>query len=204
MSGIGDRSGSRSRRSWDREIEIMELVDRNRRIAEVMAECARLRGGSGALTEAKYRFWARALEHLRPIPGQRPDTALADVVITKKGKSVLQLKLMAGDVEAAERLSKTTGLPLGECLEVYSRLNILNTPSYMGGDLIEKGGAMTPKQRQKQLKEFVDNYQMTGSDTSLDKAVFVYRYRQLGQQVVQRPDRPVSSALGLLTARVAR
>src|SRR5215472_7515969 len=52
----------------------------------------------------------------------------------------LNLKLMEGDVEGAERLSKRTGLSFDECLKIYSDLNILNTPSYLGGGLIQKTG----------------------------------------------------------------
>jgi hypothetical protein len=51
-----------------------------------MAECARLYGGSGKLAAAKYTFWARCLEHLHPYQGQRPDTPLTDVIITKRSK----------------------------------------------------------------------------------------------------------------------
>jgi hypothetical protein len=62
---------------------LLDLADRNDRIASIMAECARLYGGGGALAEAKYRFWAQALQHLHPVPGQRYDTPLSDVIITK-------------------------------------------------------------------------------------------------------------------------
>ena len=62
----------------------------------------------------------------------------------------LNLKLMEGDVEGAERLSKRTGLSFDECLKIYSDLNILNTPSYLGGGLIQKTGdgqALAPSAR---------------------------------------------------------
>jgi hypothetical protein len=52
----------------------------------------------------------------------------------------LNLKLMEGDVERAEALAKQTGLSFDYCLKVYSDLNIRNTPSYMGGEMIQKVG----------------------------------------------------------------
>src|SRR5215472_16717430 len=67
-----------------RTMEILDLMDRNRLIGEVMAECARLSGGGGALEEAKYNFWVRAFAQMQPEPGQLPDTALTDTVITKR------------------------------------------------------------------------------------------------------------------------
>jgi hypothetical protein len=67
-------------------MEILDLIDRNRAIAECMAECARLHGGSGALAEAKYRFWCWAFEHLNPVPGQRKDTPLTDSLSRKVRK----------------------------------------------------------------------------------------------------------------------
>jgi hypothetical protein len=57
-----ERRENRSARSWEREMEIPTIIERNRRIAEVMAECARLHGGGGAIAEAKYRFWSHALD----------------------------------------------------------------------------------------------------------------------------------------------
>jgi len=76
-------------------MEILDLMDRNRAIAEVMADCSRLSGGSGALAEAKYTFWVRAFEQMHPEPGQLPDTALTDVTITKGSKmGVLALRIM--------------------------------------------------------------------------------------------------------------
>jgi hypothetical protein len=129
MSARDNRRENRSARSWEREMEIPTIIERNRRIAEVMAECARLHGGGGAIAEAKYRFWSHALEHLHPFPGQARDTTLADVVIMK-GRPVYLVK---GDYEAAERLSKQSGLPFAECGKIYSELNRMNLPSYLGG-----------------------------------------------------------------------
>ena len=103
---LTDRRNNRSLRSWDREIEIMDLVDRNRQIALIMQECSRLYGGSGALVEAKYRFWARALEHLHPIPGQRPDTALTDVPIMKRSTQNMQFYGRTSEIRKEKRGTK--------------------------------------------------------------------------------------------------
>jgi hypothetical protein len=62
---------------------VLELLERNRRVAELMAQYGRVCGGAAALQELKYRFWADTLQHLHPIPGQRHDTALTDVIIKR-------------------------------------------------------------------------------------------------------------------------
>src|SRR5262249_41131031 len=50
----------------------------------------------------------------------------------------LNLKLMEGDVERAEVLAKETGLSFDECIKIYCEINIRHTPSYMGGEMIQK------------------------------------------------------------------
>ena len=62
----------------------------------------------------------------------------------KKGCIVIKLKLEAGDVERAEVLAKETGLSFDECIKIYSDINIMNTPSYQGGELIQKAGGLPP------------------------------------------------------------
>jgi hypothetical protein len=57
---------------------------------------------------------------------------------------VIKLKLEAGDVERAEALAKETGLSFDECIKIYSDINIMNTPSYQGGQLIQKAGGLPP------------------------------------------------------------
>jgi hypothetical protein len=52
----------------------------------------------------------------------------------------LNLKLMEGDVERASVLAKQSGLSLDACIKIYSELNIRNTPSYQGGEMIQKAG----------------------------------------------------------------
>jgi hypothetical protein len=180
---------------------VLEILAHNRRVAEIMATVARLHGGAD-LEAAKQKFWARGTEAFIVLPGQASDTALTNVVITKRG-DVIKLKLEAGDVEAAERLAKKTGKSYAECLKIYSDLNIRNTPSYMGGELIEKGASVTPKERRKQEKktaEFIANYRMTGTGDAVEKAVFSAIYG-LRQPIGQRPGQPVRSALELLTGR---
>ena len=91
MSSRSDRRSAP--RAWhpNRTVEILDLIERNRAIAECMAECARVRGGHAELEAAKYKFWARALELLHPYAGQRADTPLADVVITKRSNQPMQI-----------------------------------------------------------------------------------------------------------------
>jgi hypothetical protein len=89
MSGPFDRRDNRTGANLIRQWEIIDAyTERNRRIAEAMAEAARLHGGRGALEERKYEFWASALEHLHPVPGQPKDTALTDVPIMKRSNQV--------------------------------------------------------------------------------------------------------------------
>ena len=61
-----------------------------------------------------------------------------------------------------------------ECLKIYSDLNIMNTPSYQGGELIAKGTKMTLKKRLKKQAErreeiarFIVNHRMTGTAGAL-------------------------------------
>jgi hypothetical protein len=85
-------------------------------------------------------------QHLEEsMPQQAPDGQLGTMIGLKKGKTVSKLILKAGDIEGAERLAKRTGLPLKDCIEAYSRVNLLNSPSYMGGDLIQKGVGKSKK-----------------------------------------------------------
>ena len=76
---------------------------------------------------------------------EAPDGHLGSRVGLRKGSTVLQLKLEAGDVQRAEELARETGCSFDECIKIYSDINILNTPSYLGGELIAKaGGAIAP------------------------------------------------------------
>jgi hypothetical protein len=89
MSSASDRRGNRTGANLIRQWEIADAyAERNRRIAEAMAEAARLHGGRAALEERKYEFWVSALEHLHPVPGQATDTALTDVIIMKRSNTV--------------------------------------------------------------------------------------------------------------------
>src|SRR5215469_11353538 len=138
MSGFDDRKSAPMAWHPAHGKLALEILRHNQRVAEAMASVARLRGGGAALDEARRKFWAMGIDALIPVPGQQHDTRLSDVVITK-GKALIKLKLEAGDVEAAERLARETGKSFDECLELYSAINIMNTPSYQGGELIQKG-----------------------------------------------------------------
>ena len=85
-------------------------------------------------------------QHLEEaMPQHAPDGQLGTMIGLKKGKTVTKLILKAGDIEGAERLAKRTGLPLKDCIKIYSDVNVLNSPSYTGGDLIQKGGGKSKK-----------------------------------------------------------
>jgi hypothetical protein len=66
--------------------ELLQLVERNRRVAEVMAEMQRRYGGYDALASARERFWALGLDALQPLPGQPSDSAIncGGTIITKR------------------------------------------------------------------------------------------------------------------------
>jgi hypothetical protein len=100
MSAPGDRRDNRTGANLLRQWELIDAyTERNRRIAEAMAEAARLHGGRGALEEKKYEFWASALEHLHPVPGQAPDTALTDVLIMKRSTTVTHFYGRTSEIE---------------------------------------------------------------------------------------------------------
>jgi hypothetical protein len=80
------------------------ITERNQQIAGIMAEVARLHGHSRALIEQKYAFWVRPFSEMCPVPGQRPDTPLTDIVITKGAK------LTQDDYKLATHLSKKEGI----------------------------------------------------------------------------------------------
>jgi len=173
MSSSSDRGISQSSRSWDREMEILEIVERNRRIATIMAEAARLRGGGAALEAAKREFWARSAQHLQPVPGQRSDSPMTDVVIVKGNK----MHLAAGDIEGAAKLAKREGISLKKAIEIYSEINKINQPSYLGGDLLEKD--VVKKSSKKAIAKavrFAVDHQMTGKDPEVDRLVFKALY----------------------------
>ena len=90
----------------------------------------------GDLARLRAEFWAntsQALDCVPVKPGQLCGTRLG-----KRSKAMF--KLEAGDVEAAERMSKLTGYTFAECVKAYSDVNEMNTPSYEGGTLIQKKG----------------------------------------------------------------
>jgi len=151
MSGFDHRKSAAP--AWrDRPMEVLRIIEHNRKIGALLANVGRMHGGA-ELERAKVEFWARGIEALIPLPGQRPDSAIIPDIVITKGASVIKLKLEAGDVEAAERLAKETGKSFDECLKIYSDLNIMNTPSYMGGELIQKGAKVTLKKKLKKQAE---------------------------------------------------
>jgi hypothetical protein len=153
---------------------------------------------------ATVRAWMRAyLAALRPLPNQMADTRLGDHIAILKGVGMEKANLSSADWALAERLAKRTGKTLERCLWAVDRVNQLNTPSYMGGELIQKQRIEEVKKQAKQaakMAQFVANYKMTGADPALDAAVFKMRLGVLGQRIGQQTGKPVSSALGLLTA----
>jgi hypothetical protein len=170
------------------------IAARNDQIAECMAEAARIYGGGGALSEAKYNFWVRTFEHLHPVPGQRRDSAMTDIVITK-GAS----KLTKDDWKLAKRMAKEKGMSLEKALWAIEQVNDLNTPSYQGGSLLEKGGELLQKKvtNAKRAARFVLEHKMTGAQPDVDAAIFKALY-SARQPLGRRPGEPVTSALGLL------
>jgi hypothetical protein len=90
LSSREERRSNRTERDIVRQLEIAEeFAERNRRIGEVMAEVGRMPSGA-ELAALKYAFWVeRCLPHLHPVPGQRPDTALTDIIITKRSAGAM-------------------------------------------------------------------------------------------------------------------
>jgi hypothetical protein len=192
MSSSGDRRSSKTSRRLAEELAA-ELA-RERRLE---FEMARMRNSLAALKE---RWWSQRLEAAQVPEDRRCGTPLIEGF--KKGTAVT-----SEDWALAERLAKSTGKTMEACLWAIERVNRLATPSYLGGELIEKRReSVKKKQVKKQSKqaaemaEFVANYKMTGADPALDAAVFKMRLGVLGQRIGQQTGKPVGSALGLLTA----
>jgi hypothetical protein len=118
MSSSGDRRKAEPV-SWADPMQVLAILEHNRRIAELMAAVGRLHGGGAALEEAKRQFWADGIALLHPVPGQRLDTPLTNVPITKKGVKVS--KKLKKERKAWE-LSKRSGVPFLTCLNAYDRV----------------------------------------------------------------------------------
>jgi hypothetical protein len=142
VSAWSDRK--KAGRAWhpDRLVEMLGLVERFREYERVLAQYP---DPGGDLRRLKDAFWSTTREALECVPIKR-----GQACGTKLGKrSNAMLKLEKGDVEAADRLAKLSGLTFEECLKIYSDLNVMNTPSYLGGELIEKGSDTTPRERRR-------------------------------------------------------
>jgi hypothetical protein len=181
----------------------------SRRIAEELAaelergrylelEMARMRNSLAAMKEI---WWNRRLEAAQVPEDRRCGTSLIEDF--EKGTSVT-----SEDWLLAERLAKSTGKTMETCLWAVERVNQLNTPSYLGGEMIEKRSEVVNVKKQiknqskqaAEMAQFVANYRMTGADPALDAAIFKMRLGVLGQRIGQQAGKPVESALGLLTA----
>jgi len=200
MSSRSDRK--KAGRAWHpaRTAEMLGLIERFREYERAMASYP---DPYGDLARIKDEFWSAARGALDCVPialGQACGTRLG-----KKGKAVL--KLEAGDVEAAERMSKLTGYSFEECLKAYSDVNEMNTLSYEGGTLIQKkGNAMTPKERrelEKAAVQYALQHKMTGASPNVDLAVWSLLYKAQ-RPIGQISTAPVNSSLGLITGRVVR
>jgi hypothetical protein len=206
MSGASDRRRDRTQRRVAEALEAERV--HNRRLEDEMARLANQ-------LQAMKDWWR--LYGAVPRPGQPYDTFIEEQERRfTRGSAVLDLKLEAGDIAIAERLAKQTGRPLDACIKAISQVNIMNTPSYEGGTLIRKGDAkLKPKKLKKLAKQrqaerlkqatragqTVLAHKMTGADPETDRAVFKALYLASHTPIGQRPGQPVSSALGLLTAR---
>jgi hypothetical protein len=134
------------------------------------------------------------LAQVMPAPGQRPDTMLGPYLAMRKASGSMSLKLMAGDVERAEALAKSSGLTVAECIEIYSQLNLRNTPSWQGGSLLEKGKMKSKKKLKKAGKAAVELYNrpiIPDSNDAQKRAQgfqdFAMMYRATRQQIFNDP-----------------
>jgi hypothetical protein len=84
MSTPGDRRSAPRPFHTHQTETALGVVERNARVAALMAEAQRRFGGHDELHRAIAHFWATGLRALQPLPGQPPDSALTDVVITKR------------------------------------------------------------------------------------------------------------------------
>jgi hypothetical protein len=140
------------------------------------------------LRASRLRQWlCDHLERTAPAEGQRLDTRLGTI------EGWTTMKLLAGDIEAAEKLAKAEGITLAKALAIYSALNIANTPSYAGGTLISKKGDSVKKSSKKAAKavakaaEFAVNYRMTANspdDLTVFKALYTTRRPAVGDRAL--------------------
>jgi hypothetical protein len=88
---------------------VLQIIAHNRKIAELMATVARMRGGGAELERAKQKFWERGIEALIPVPGQSHDTALTDTVITKRSTGSMPSYGLRGYFGRVQRCYRAQG-----------------------------------------------------------------------------------------------
>ena len=150
---------------------------------------------AAAEARSRMRTWMCGyLENTSPIARQRPDSHLGDVIgLTELAKKGSVMHLMAGDIELAQKMSRKQGWPLAKCLAAITKVNVLNTPSYLGGDLLEKGSMK--KQSKKKLNKAIDELLLRSivpdsSDVSVRKqgySDFRTLYYGMRRQIVDNP-----------------
>ena len=101
MSDPADRRNAPKAWHRDQTALVLRLIDDNRRIAEIMAECQRRYGGVAALGRERARFWATSLRALEPLPDQQHDTAINTdgVTITKRSNQPMRFYGRTSEIE---------------------------------------------------------------------------------------------------------
>lgn len=181
-------------------MEILALVERQHQLQELARQAASL---SDVLLEVKREFWGHWTDVIMPEPGQQCGTSLLpENVVVSKGAQMLTEK----DVRKAKKAAIKKGISLDEALRL--RLMRKGFDASVANSTLRKHGvppAPPPSPADAEMaKQYIAaalTYRMTGNGSEVERRAFEVNYG-FRQRIGQQPGTAVSSALGLLTARL--